>query len=488
MSSIDFFCDLADATTPLPHFWEHTVGSDHAPVALRADWQRQLQRCHKELGFRYVRFHGLLSDDLGTLVRENDKLLYSFFNADQIFDFLLSIGMKPFVELSFMPRALASGSKTVFNYRANVTPPKDYKEWAALISRLTSHWIDRYGVTEVREWFFEVWNEPNLKAFWTGTQRDYFKLYRHTAEAIKNLDGLLRVGGPATARSAWIEEFVDFCDRNKIPSDFISTHQYPTDALGSADDDTELQLFKSQRGLMRQVAQDTRRYARGRPVYYTEWNSSSNPRDPLHDQPYAAAFAVATVMEAKGLVEGYSFWTFSDIFEENYFPSLPFHGGFGLLNLHGIPKPTFRAFELLHNIGTEQLFVDGLHETVDCFVIRNSSSLTILLTNHTTPGHSIETEQIDLRLDHAPKPHEAHIQRIDQEHANPKMLWEEMGHPEYLSKKDVEQLEQASLLVSERQPLAHEDGAIILKTELPPHAVAAITIDLGTVKKAELSK
>src|SRR5688500_8437744 len=211
MSSIHFFCNLAEARTPLPHFWEHTVGSDHAPVALRADWQRQLQRAHEDLGFRYVRFHGLLSDDLGTLVQEKNTLLYSFFNADQIFDYLLSIGMKPFIELSFMPKALASGSKTVFNYKANITPPTNHKQWAALINRLVSHWVDRYGVAEVREWFFEVWNEPNLKAFWTGTQREYFKLYRYTAEAIKQVDAGIKVGGPATAKSEWIEEFVDFC-------------------------------------------------------------------------------------------------------------------------------------------------------------------------------------------------------------------------------------------------------------------------------------
>jgi len=488
MSSINFFCNLAEAATPLPHFWEHTVGSDHAPVALRADWQRQLECCHKELGFQYVRFHGLLSDDMGTLVREDDKLLYSFFNADQIFDFLLSIGMKPFVELSFMPKALASGKKTVFNYKANVTPPRDYKQWSRLINRLVTHWIDRYGVAEVREWFFEVWNEPNLKGFWAGTQRDYFKLYHDTAAAIKKVDGSLRVGGPATANSEWIEEFVDFCERRKVPADFISTHHYPTDAFGSDEQDTEVQLFKSQRGIMREVAQDTRRQARGRPVYYTEWNSSSNPRDSMHDQPYAAAFAVETIMEARGLVEGYSFWTFSDIFEENYFPSIPFHGGFGLLTLNGIPKPTYRAFELLHNLGTEQLLVDGLHETVDCSVIRNNSALTVLLTNHTTPGHSIETERIEVRLDNASEPLESHIQRIDAEHANPEFVWQEMGQPEYLTKKDVEQLQQASALVKERLSFSYENGSISLKTDLPPHAVAAITIEFATEMKTKPSK
>lgn len=239
MSASDFSCALSDPGSPLPHFWEHTVGSDHAPVALRADWRSQLERCHRELGFRYVRFHGLLSDDLGTLVCQDHRFLFSFFNADQIVDHLLSIGVRPFVELSFMPTALASGDKTVFHYRANVTPPRDYGEWQDLIRRLVAHWKDRYGAEEVRRWYFEVWNEPNLEAFWTGSRADYFKLYRRAAQAIKDVDSSFPVGGPATARNEWISEFLDFCEGQGVPVDFLSTHHYPTDALGSEGDDTE---------------------------------------------------------------------------------------------------------------------------------------------------------------------------------------------------------------------------------------------------------
>jgi xylan 1,4-beta-xylosidase len=479
VSRLTFFCDLAEATISLPHFWEHTVGSDHAPAALRADWQSQLKRAHEELGFRHVRFHGLLSDGMRTVIREHD---YSFFNADQVFDFLLSIGMRPFVELSFMPGALAFGDKTVFSYEANITPPKDYKQWAKLIDRFVSHLVERYGEKEVAEWFFEVWNEPNLKMFWTGTQREYFRLYRYTVEAIKKISSSFKVGGPATARSEWIEDFVSFCERNNVPADFVSTHHYPNDGF-HRDGTTEEQLFKSQRGIMREVAQNTRRHAGNRPVYYTEWNSSSNPRDPLHDESYAAAFVASTVMEANGLVDGYSFWTFSDIFEEEDFPSAPFHGGFGLLTLHGIPKPTYRAFELLHNLGDRQSLVDGLHETVDCSVIQKESGVTVLLTNHTTPGHSIETEQVELRLDNAREPLAAKIQRIDEEHANPKRLWVEMGQPEYLSSKDVERLEEASRLVDQKQSISFHDGSVLLKASLPPHAVAAITIEFKPGKR-----
>ncbi|HET8782493.1 MAG TPA: hypothetical protein VFM63_08745, partial [Pyrinomonadaceae bacterium] len=209
----------------------------------------------------------------------------------------------------------------------------------------------------------------------------------------------------------------------------------------------------------------------------TEWNASSDQRNPLHDEPYAAAFAASTVMEANGLVEGYSFWTFSDIFEEHYLPSVPFHGGFGLLTLHGIPKPSYRAFEILHELGNEQSLVDGLHETVDCSLVQKDSSITILLTNHTTPGHSIETEQIEIRLDNAREPVAATIRRIDDEHANAKRLWVEMGQPEHLSRKEIDRLEEASQLVSERQRFKYNDGTITLKTSIPPHAVAAITIE-----------
>ena len=169
-----FTCDLGRSGEELPHFWEHTVGSGHAALALRADWQAQMARCRRELGFRHVRFHGLLDDEMGTLICERGKPVYSFFNADCIWNFLLAIDMHPFVELSFMPTTLASGSKTVFHYRANVTPPTRAADWGALIQKLTRHWLDLYGAAEVEAWLFEVWNEPNLTAFWTGTQRDYF--------------------------------------------------------------------------------------------------------------------------------------------------------------------------------------------------------------------------------------------------------------------------------------------------------------------------
>jgi xylan 1,4-beta-xylosidase len=476
--TISFSCNFSGEAAPLKHAWEHTVGSDHAPIALRADWQTQLRRCHDELGFRHVRFHGLLSDDMGTLIRHEGQLLYSFFNIDRVWDFLLSIGMRPFVELSFMPDTLASGLDTVFHYRGNVTPPRDYDEWATLIRTLVRHWVERYGIEEVSKWFFEVWNEPNLPAFWSGTQDEYFKLYSHTAQAIKTVNSSLQVGGPATATNAWVEEFLDYCETHDLPVDFISTHIYPTDALGFEGANTEEQLANSPRGLLRDQARLTRERARGRPVYYTEWNISSNPRDHFHDEPFAAAFAAKIALETDRFVDGYSYWTFTDLFEENYFPSVPFHGGFGLLNLYGIPMPIYRAFQLLHRLGTELLTVEETHETVDTFVIRRGAAVTILLTNYAQPRHAIATQLVSVRLTNASEPRTAYVERIDEDHANPRRLWHEMGEPEYLSPLQVEQLEAASRLVKEPLSWKFDDLTIQLDVDVPPYAVAAITLEL----------
>jgi len=475
----DFTCDYSQAGKPLAHFWEHTVGSGHAPLTLRADWQAQLLLSHQELGFEHVRFHALLSEEMETLICEEDKLLYSFFNTDQIMDFLLSIGMRPFVEFSFMPKALASGSTTAFRYQANVTPPKDYRQWAVLINKLAAHWVERYGVTEVRQWFFEVWNEPNLKAFWTGSQQDYFSLYRVTAEAVKSIDPLLKVGGPATAKNEWISEFLDFCDKNKVPVDFVTTHHYPTDAFGKIGADTEEQLEHAPRDIMRKDTAKVRDQARGLPVYYTEWNVSSNPRDPLHDESFTAAFATKIIMEAHGLVAGYSFWTFSDIFSENYFPSIPFQGGFGLLNIYGIAKPAYRAFELLHHLGTELISVEGSHETVNAWVIRKENAVTILMTNHAMPRHTISTELLNLHITAAPQPRVVYIERIDEDHANPRRLWRTMDEPKYLSLEQVQSLKAASCLVKQPQPCTYAQKNLDLSFSLPPHAVAAITVEFA---------
>jgi xylan 1,4-beta-xylosidase len=477
--STTFTCNLGAPGSELAHVWSHTIGSGRALLALRADWQAQMRKTHAELGVRHVRFHGLLNDEMCTYLIECDKDVYSFFNVDQIFDFLVSIGMKPFVELSFMPTALQSGGGIVFFYKANVTPPRDYAKWADLVARLVTHWVDRYGIDEVRSWYFEVWNEPNLDAFWKGSQADYFKLYQYTANAVKSVDAQFRVGGPATADDAWVPEFLGFCEANKLPVEFVSTHHYPTDALGKPGDDTETQLSDAPRDVLIQRVRKMRAAVGDRKLCYTEWCSSSNPFFDLHDQPYAAAFLLKNMLDVADLVHCYSWWTFSDIFEENYFSSVPFHGSFGLQTIHGIAKPTYRAMQLLHSLGNERLQVDGSHPTVDAWAVRsNATHIDLLLGNHAFPHQAIATEAVTWHVQSSRKPKSARVQRVDAGHCNSRQAWVAMGSPGYLDAKQAAELDDASQLKAEPVAVdAHDDGFDIT-LNLPPHAIAAVRVEL----------
>ena len=480
MKPIEFRCSLDGSIVALPHVWERIVGSDHATMALRADYQAQLRRAHEELGFQYVRFHGLLSDDMGTLVQQGSDRIYSFFNAHRVWDALLDAGMRPFVELSFMPTAIASGHSTVFRYRGNVTPPKQWSDWRELIRRLTASGVARYGAAEVERWFFEVWNEPNLRAFWRGSRAQYFRLYREAARAIKEVAPELKVGGPATAQNAWIDEFLDDCERTGTPVDFVSTHHYPTDSVQHVTGGTEAQLAAMQRDILCEEAQDSRRRARDKSLFYTEWNTSANDRDPLHDDPYAAAFIIRTILQANGLVDGYSFWTFSDLFEEQYFPSHPFHGGFGLLTLDGIAKPSYRAFELLHRLGTELVTpIDGMHANVAAWVVRDGRRATVLVVNSAPPRHDLILARIVMHLDTAATVRAATIERIDDDHANAKRRWIEMGSPEYLQPAEVQELHAASMLRVEPHHVTVDADGIHVAVDLPSNSVAAVTLELA---------
>ena len=357
-----------------------------------------------------------------------------------------------------------------------MTPPRDMEEWDALIRLLAEHLVARYGINEVRGWCFEVWNEPNLADFWTGTRSDYLKLYLHTARTLKEIDPDLQVGGPATAKSEWIPEFLEFCERHDVPVDFVTTHHYPTDVAGETEDDIETRLSQAPRNILQDQARDARHAVGAMPLFYTEWNTSSSSHDPLHDQPYAAAFVVQTALDVAALVQGYAFWTFTDVFDESYFPSLPFHGGFGLLSLHGIPKPAYRAFEILHALGAERIPLVGRHPTVDAWAIRKDHDVTIVLANHAFPRQPIATEVVRLEIAGTAAGAKAFVQRIDEGHANAPAAWRAMGAPEYPSKDQVEELREASRL--RKDPLAVEviDGTIRTSVDLLPQAVAAVTL------------
>lgn len=350
------------------------VGAGRANEGLRADWQRQLAEVRRECGFRYLRFHGLLCDDMG-VYREDSagRPVYNWQYIDELFDFMLSIDVKPFVELGFMPSALASGPSTIFWWKGNVTPPKDPQKWAGLIRALLTHWTERYGESEVASWYFEVWNEPNLSGFWIGdkggrsdadfdvfAKAEYFRLYETTARAVKAVSPRYRVGGPATAGNAWIPETIDFCVKTGAPIDFISTHHYAvmsgyldeTGQAGTVLSPDPLAMTREIRQSRDQIAASARPALE---LHYTEWSTSYTPSDPIHDSYHSAAFILNKLKGTAGAAQSMSYWTFTDIFEEAGPRTSAFHGGFGLLNYQGIRKPAFYAYQFARQLGETEL-------------------------------------------------------------------------------------------------------------------------------------
>lgn len=346
--------------------FREVVGAGRANEGLRADWQQQLAMVKNDIGFKYIRMHGLLHDDMG-VYKEDGKgnPEYNFQYVDVLYDYILSIGMKPFVELGFMPAALASGDKTIFWWKGNVTPPKDYKKWEDLVRNLTRHFTERYGADEVKTWYFEVWNEPNLDGFWAGSQEEYFRLYKHSVEAIKSVNKAYRVGGPATAGAAWVPEMIDFCDKNKLPLDFVSTHTYGVrqgfldefGTTGTVLDNNPWSVSGDVLGSRKQIENSS---MPGLELHYTEWSSSYTPSDPIHDSYHQAAYILEKLKQVGDAANSMSYWTFTDIFEEAGPRFTPFHGGFGLLNYQAIKKPAYYAYAFLNKMGgTELSNADG---------------------------------------------------------------------------------------------------------------------------------
>ncbi|HEV2325835.1 MAG TPA: beta-xylosidase [Terracidiphilus sp.] len=350
--------DVAQVVGPRSQVPLMCVGAGRANEGLRADWQKQLALVQKEIGFHYIRFHGLLDDDMGVYKEDaagNPR--YNFQYIDSLYDALLALHIRPFVELSFMPDALASGSNTVFWYKGNITPPKSMEKWQGLIRALISHWKQRYGEEEISKWYFEVWNEPDLKIFFTGSREQYFQLYAATATAIRSVCPQCRVGGPASATEPMVKDFLQYVASHHVPVDFISTHVYATKSgFVDAAKGTVSTIFDTSPdaiiGHMRESREDIEKSPLPHlPLHYTEWGSSWTSVDPLHDQYLQASFILDKVRKASPFVNSMSWWTFTDIFEERGPRFTPFYGGFGLLNYESIRKPSFFAYQFLSRLG-----------------------------------------------------------------------------------------------------------------------------------------
>ncbi|WP_371876824.1 beta-xylosidase [Sphingomonas sp. DG1-23] len=352
--------DLRKAGAPLDRSFNFSVGSDYPGTLIRPESLAQLEIAVDELGFRYIRFHAIFHDVFRTVRLENGKPVYDWTKIDQLYDALLGMGIKPFVELGFTPEAIASSPQTIFFWKGNTSHPEP-RAWRTLVDAFVRHLRSRYGEAEIRSWYFEVWNEPNLDGFWErADQKAYFELYEASARAIKAIDPRLRIGGPATAGAAWVPEFLDFASKRGLPVDFVATHTYGVDG-GFLDekgqDDNRLSTNPDAViGDVRRVRQQITASKFPRlPLFFTEWSASYNPRDPVHDSYIAAAYILTKLKATRGLAQGMSYWTFSDLFEEAGPPPTPFHGGFGLINREGIRKPAFFAYKYLNLLGGREV-------------------------------------------------------------------------------------------------------------------------------------
>jgi xylan 1,4-beta-xylosidase len=461
-----------------PDAWRHCVGTGRFELALRRDYQDSLALLQREIGFRHIRGHGLLSDGVGVhrpyeYLGER-RVRYAFTYVDQVVDAYLALGIRPFVELGFMPSGLASGDQTVFWWQGNVTPPSSWTGWADLVRATVAHLVDRYGVDVVRGWPIEVWNEPNLKQFWAGADRDaYHRLFEVTAHAVKEVDAGLQVGGPALSPGSddWLLPFAEFVTDRSVPVDFVSRHAYTSGPAQPVPFGVH-QTLAPATDLLDQFGA-VRRHLAGTPladlpVHITEFNSSYRPDNPIHDTAFHAAYLAPVLANGGDLVDSFSYWTFSDMFEETGVPVALFHGGFGLLTHRQIKKPTFHLYAFLARLG-DQLLARG----ADHLVTRDGDGRVTVLAwaPVDVTGHRLSLS-VPLSGD------AAFLLRssVSEESGNAWAAWGELGRPASPTARQLDILREAAEPARTHRRLSIVDGRVEVDVTLARHEVTLLEI------------
>jgi xylan 1,4-beta-xylosidase len=474
--------DASASARPFPHFWEQMFGSGRAILTLRESYRNDLREVKQITGFEYVRFHAIFHDEVGIYDEDaQGHPLYNFSYEDQIYDGLLANGVRPFVELSFMPKKLAAREAIhAFWYKQNVSPPKDWNKWDDLITQFTKHLVERYGIDEVSHWYFEVWNEPNID-FWAGEpkQATYWQLYDHTARAVKQVSPRLRVGGPATAQAAWADVFIRHCADNNVPVDFVSTHVYGNDTakdvFGTDEKIPRDQMVcRAVKKVHDQIRSST---MPNLPLLWTEYNASYFNEPAVTDSIYMGPWMADTIRQCDGLADMMSYWTFSDVFEEQGVVKQPFYGGFGLIAAGGVPKPAYNVFKVLHELGDQRISVDSNSVLV---TRQKDGSLVVAVWNlippeqaETAQTQTVQTKTIHLRFEHLAGKRRAYISRVDRDHGDVHPAYDKMGQPRYPTQEQIKALRQAAQLPpAEVRELTNGE----LTLELAPDGLAVIIL------------
>ncbi|MBR1821911.1 MAG: AraC family transcriptional regulator [Clostridia bacterium] len=498
--------DVSNSAGSLNHIWSVTATCGRAADLLQKDIQEIVRRARKDIGFTYLRFHGLFSDEMMICNRDDEgRIRYNWIYVNQIFDFLLSIGMRPFLELSFMPSELASGSETVFWYRANITPPRDMAEWESLIYHLIRHCVERYGYQEVSQWKVEVWSQPDYKGyFWTGDMEDYFKLYRASALAVKRACSDLQIGGPGITsiefeKSEWIRRFTVFCKEQQVPLDFITFHLYADRHVYSARGSEMVPRWvpNSQipRGIERELAENHISAADGlvRQFHITEWNLSARYLFCVRDTVFMAPYVIHTLLSCAPMVDSMAFWTLSDLLNEIKMPVTAFHGGMGLFHAPGIPKPAYLALRLMHQLGNQVIaqgdgwivtrrgeliqilmyhlvYLDQLAQQVTDFTSEFTGNVYALFEEKPMIRYEITLENMGEKY---------HLTRyeINRRYGSAYDVWSAMGAMSDMRREEIDYLRTASVPKLSSADIAAEDGRLCLEALLPPHGCQLIILE-----------
>ncbi len=460
---------------PFPHFWEQMFGSGRAALALRDDYRKDLRTVKQATGFQYVRFHAILHDELGVYDEDpQGHPIYNWSYVDQIYDGLLANGVKPFVEISFMPKKLASRPDYhAFWYKQLVSPPADYAKWSALITAFGEHLVARYGIDEVASWYFEVWNEPNID-FWTGrpAQQTYFELYDNTARSIKAVSPRLRIGGPATAQAAWVDAMIAHAAPTHVPLDFVSTHVYGNDVSQDVfGDKRPVAPHQMVAVAVNKVHQQILASAMPKiPLIWSEFNATYANEPEITDTIYEGPWMADTIRQCDGLVQSMSYWDFSDVFEEQGVIKTPFYGGYGLIAERDIPKPALLAFTLLHSLGDTRLPVESKNVLAPR---RNDGTLVIAAWNLVEPPVEASTVDKTITLTGLPAGAGATIRRVDAQHGDTYTAWKTMGSPAYPSLVQIATLQKTGTL-SPAEPASLTGQTLTI--HLPPSGLAVIEV------------
>jgi xylan 1,4-beta-xylosidase len=495
--------DAHSSTTPFPHFWEKTFGSGRAILALRQSYRDDIRTVKEATDFQSVRFHGIFMDEVGlydpgrrtiefaqTAGKSGDTLdrsIYNFSYVDQIYDGLLALHVKPYIEMSFMPSKLASDPNALqpFWYHPNVSPPKDYAAWDAMIGAFGQHLVTRYGIEEVATWKFEVWNEPNLD-FWAGKpkQPTYFELYDHTARALKAVSPRLQVGGPSTAQAAWVTPFLAHVQANNVPVDFVSTHVYANDTAPNVlhvneDVDRDKMVYRAVKMVHDEILASPYPHI---PLIFSEYNASYSNEPNVTDSDFIGPWLANNIRLCDGLTDSMDYWSFSDVFEEQGVVRSPFYGGFGLIAADNIPKPSLNVFRILHQLGDHRIAVDS-----DAILATKAADgkLILALWNYAPPtgigpkytmptGPAGPVKAFDLQLQHTAPNAEVEVLRVDDDHGNVLKAFDAMGRPAGdLTQGQIEKL-QAAGAMAPAEHLRLDHGT--LRLTVPAHGLAVVLV------------